>query len=183
VRRSSEKAKILKESSATPGDTSCAAMTISCGSTLAQEHVRKDLMVKPEHEILVVTDAPALAHDLRSWLSLEGYRVTVAGSYATAKIRLEKQPSMAITALRLGEYNGLQLAVRARTNRVPVLVVGDRDGLVKREAEQLGATYLAVDELDRDRLITRVKSQLSHSVPPVPGAPASLSAYARPRLG
>lgn len=115
------------------------------------------------HQILIVAETQALANKLRGWLNASGYWTTVVGSYAAAKFHLEMQPSMAIAELRLGEYNGLQLAVRASSSHVPVLVLGERDRFFEHEAEQLGAAYLAVDDLDSDRIVACVEDQIAHA--------------------
>ena len=49
------------------------------------------------HQILIVTQTPALANDLRAWLSAHGYWITAADTYGAAKFQLEMQPSMVIT--------------------------------------------------------------------------------------
>ncbi len=115
------------------------------------------------HQILIVTQTPALANDLRAWLSAHGYWVTATDTYGAAKFHLEMQPSMVITELKLGEYNGLHLAVRANSNHIPVLVIGDRDRFFELEAEHLGATYLAFGEVNRERILSYVESQIAHS--------------------
>jgi len=119
--------------------------------------------VTDQHQILIVAETPALAQTLRLWLNAKGYWTTVVGTYAAAKFHLEMQPSMAIAELRLGEYNGLQLAVRASVHHVPVLVVGERDPFFEHEAAQLGAAYLAVDELDCERIASLVAHQIEHA--------------------
>jgi DNA-binding NtrC family response regulator len=116
-----------------------------------------------QHQILIVTETSALANDLRAWLSTQGYWITVANSYGAAKFHLEMQPSVVITELKLGEYNGLHLAVRANSSHVPVLVIGDRDRFFEHEAELLGATYLAFGELNRERILSFVESQIAHA--------------------
>ena len=113
-------------------------------------------------QILIVTQTPALANDLRAWLSAHGYWITATDTYGAAKFQLEMQPSLVITELKLGEYNGLHLAVRANSNHIPVLVIGDRDRFFEHEAEQLGATYLAFGEVNRERILSYVDSQITH---------------------
>ena len=115
------------------------------------------------HQILVVTQTPALASDLRAWLSAHGYWITATDTYGAAKFHLEMQPTVVITELKLGEYNGLHLAVRASSNHIPVLVIGDRDRFFEHEAEHLGATYLAFGEVNRERILSYVESQIADS--------------------
>jgi DNA-binding NtrC family response regulator len=118
--------------------------------------------MSPRHQILIVTQTPALGNHLRSWLSAEGYWITVAATFAAAKFHLQTgQPTLVITELKLGEYNGLHLAVRATSNHVPVLVIGEHDTFFEHEAEQLGATYLALAELRRDGVLSFVEHQIA----------------------
>jgi DNA-binding NtrC family response regulator len=115
------------------------------------------------HQILIVTQTPGLAADLRGWLSAHGYWITAADTYGSAKFHLEMQPSVVITELKLGEYNGLHLAVRANASHIPVLVIGDRDRFFEHEAEHLGAAYLPFGEVSRERILSFVESQIAHS--------------------
>ena len=115
------------------------------------------------HQILIVTQTQALANNLRAWLSAHGYWITATDTYGAAKFQLEMHPSVVITELKLGEYNGLHLAVRANSNHIPVLVIGDRDRFFEHEAEHLGATYLALGEVNRERILSYVESQITHS--------------------
>ena len=113
------------------------------------------------HQILIVTQTPALGNHLRSWLSAEGYWITAAATFPAAKFHLQTRPTVVITELKLGEYNGLHLAVRANSTHVPVLVIGDHDAFFEHEAEQLGATYMALGELRREGILSFVESQIA----------------------
>jgi hypothetical protein len=58
--------------------------------------------------------------------------------------------------LKLGEYNGLHLAVRASAQHTPVVVIGDAEPFFEHEAEQLGATYLATEAVTREQILALV---------------------------
>ena len=73
------------------------------GNRLAPILDVKGTPVSSQYEILVAAETPTLAHDLRTWLGGQGYRVTVVDTYFAAKARLEKRPSLTITELRLGD--------------------------------------------------------------------------------
>ena len=60
---------------------------------------------------------------------------------------------MVITQLRLQEYNGLHLALRARQAGIPAVVVGEPDAVLERDAEQLGATFVKCAELECGRML------------------------------
>lgn len=105
-------------------------------------------------QIVVVTDTPALRHHLVTWLSEEAYGVTTATTFSGASAHLSSQPNLVITQLRLGPYNGLHLAVRARFQGIPSVVIGAPDAAVERDAAELGATYVTTDELGRDQILS-----------------------------
>ena len=119
---------------------------------------------------LVVAATPSLATKLCAWLKLSGWHVVTAESYQTAKLRLEHRTDLVVTELELGDYNGLQLALRAHGYNVPAVVIGRHDEVLERDAEQLGATYLRKDELDEQRLLVAVEVKLEakhHTTPMV----------------
>jgi len=132
---------------------------------LLESHWR-DASMTQQHQILVVAETPALAQKLRVWLNSLGYWTTVVGTYAAAKFHLEMQPSMAIAELKLGEYNGLQLAMRATSHHVPVVVLGERDPFFEHEAEQLGVKYLAIEELSAERIASCLQSEIARAAYP-----------------
>jgi CheY-like chemotaxis protein len=105
---------------------------------------------------LVVAASTSLATHVGAWLKLSGWQVVLAHSYPEAKARLEQQLDLVVTELELGDYNGLQLALRAQSFEIPVLVIGRQDEVFERDAEQLGSTYLSKDDLDRDRFLVAV---------------------------
>jgi DNA-binding NtrC family response regulator len=79
-------------------------------------------------------------------LSAAGFHVTTADAFEPAKTRLAaRPPSVLITALKLGEYNGLHLVMRAKAVHpdMAALVTTDvQDVVLQREADLLGATYV-----------------------------------------
>lgn len=113
--------------------------------------------MNPSPQLVIVANAPALADDLRTWLVAEGYRPTVETTFASAKVRLRTHPQLVITQLRLGAYNGLHVALHARCEGVRAVVIGEPDTVLERDAEQLGATYVRIDELCRERILALVQ--------------------------
>jgi DNA-binding response OmpR family regulator len=112
------------------------------------------------NQILIVAQTSALANKLHLWLGAEGYWVTAVSTFAAAKLHLELQPMLVITELKLGEYNGLHLAIRANANRIPALIIGERDRFFEAEAEQAGAGYFGVDEITGEKIISYVESHV-----------------------
>ena len=102
--------------------------------------------------VLLVTPTPSVAATFYMWLTDAGYDLTVVGSFTAAKRHLELVPSVLIAEVRLGEYNGLHLALRAQAQEIPAIVLGDPDPVLQQEAQQLGAIYLPPD-VTREQLL------------------------------
>ncbi|MGE0593033.1 MAG: response regulator [Vicinamibacterales bacterium] len=98
------------------------------------------------HAALIVE--PALSDIVHCVAALdgEGFRVTVAASYREARALMTTQPpDVLITELRLGDYNGLQLVLRARSLKptlAPVVTSRVSDAVLQAEAVAMGATYV-----------------------------------------
>ena len=75
---------------------------------------------------------------------------------------LESSPDLLISEVRLGEYNGLHLALRAQVRGIRAIVIGVRDRVIQQDAAMLGATYLE-DDGDTTRLHAAV---LAAGLPP-----------------
>jgi DNA-binding NtrC family response regulator len=94
-----------------------------------------------------------------STLTGSGFRVSSTDNYPDAKAFLSTHPPLVlVTEIRLEAYNGLQLALRARsmTPRVTVIVTsGYPDSVLQRDAERVGATF-ALKPLDASELLAAV---------------------------
>jgi len=66
-----------------------------------------------------------------------------------------------ISQVRLGAYNGLHVALRARDVGIPAVVIGTPDAVLERDAQELGATFVKSGELERDRLMGLVQALLA----------------------
>ena len=95
------------------------------------------LVVEPDD-----TDSGLIADALRS----AGFTVMVTHTFNDAKTLLsEAPPSLLVTEIRLGAYNGLQLAFRGRSLKPPMTIVltsGYGDPVLQRDAERIGATFM-----------------------------------------
>ena len=111
-------------------------------------------------QILLVAPQPKLADALHTWLGAAGHDLIEVSTFANAKASLSRHPDMVITSLKLGDYNGLHLALRAQADNIPAIVVGPADPVLERDATALGATYLS-STLRRGRLIDLVEELLS----------------------
>jgi YesN/AraC family two-component response regulator len=98
-------------------------------------------------QVLLVDDDSGVLHALEQALSdRPGQQITACSSFEEARKRLREQTfDVLITDVRLGAFNGLQLAVLARdVNPLTQLIVfsGFDDSVLRQEAERLGGTYL-----------------------------------------
>jgi len=129
---------------------------------------------------LVVAATPSLAAQLCAWLKHAGWFVSLAHSYAAAKPFLERGPDVLMSELELGDYNGLQLALRAQGHRIPAVVVGHHDSVLERDAEQLGCSYIRKEELAEHRFTVAVDTQLATLTQTLPAVCRNVEFARRP---
>lgn len=96
--------------------------------------------------ILVVDDTPSVRKMLAELLGAAGYDVLSAATYDEGKHLADTgDPDLSLIDIRLGEYNGLQLAVRERVNhptRPVIVMTGHSDPVLEAEARRLGADFI-----------------------------------------
>jgi CheY-like chemotaxis protein len=85
--------------------------------------------------VLVVSPTPSVAHAVASSVRRCGYTALVVRSFAEAKKHMELRPHLLITELKLAEFNGLHLALRAQMSDAPAIVIADRS--FEHEADDL----------------------------------------------
>lgn len=124
--------------------------------------------VRPQ--VMIVADTLVLAKDLLGWLAPGGYQSTIATTFASAKTQLRTHPDLVIAQLKLREYNGLHVALRARCEGIPAIVIGDPDTVLERDAEQLGVTFVRSDELGRERILGVVQDLIPAETAAASGA-------------
>ena len=111
------------------------------------------------HHVVIVAQNPALATALLSWLGSAGYELAIVTTFEAAKALLETKPALIISELKLGEYNGLHLALKARAVGIPTIIVGPHDAVLQKDADELGATYLT-SVLRRSQVLDLVSERL-----------------------
>ncbi len=98
------------------------------------------------HVVLIAEDDPATLTGLAGYLREAGFSVIPLPSFAEARRILPyAKPDVVVADVRLGEYNGLQLAVQAQgLDPQPAIIVtsGYEDPVLTAEAERMGATFL-----------------------------------------
>jgi DNA-binding NtrC family response regulator len=103
---------------------------------------------------MVVEQRLSAALPIVTILTASEFHVTFAESFVEAKRRLsERPPALLITALKLGEYNGLGLVVRAKSVQphIAAVVISTVDDVVLQgDAEAMGATFVTAPVSDAD---------------------------------
>jgi DNA-binding response OmpR family regulator len=114
--------------------------------------------------ILVVDDSAGIRQMLEELLKGAGYDVITAATYQEAKDEADyAEPDLLIIDIRLGDYNGLQLAVRERARAHPrplIVMSGHDDPVLVNEAKRLGAEFFP-KPIDPDHLLALIELQLS----------------------
>ena len=101
---------------------------------------------------------------LVSWLRESGCETALTTSFSAGRDQLDAGPAIIMAQVRLGAYNGLHLALRARAMGIPAIVLGDADPATEREARMVGAAYLNPFDLEKAEL----QSLLRATVTPLP---------------
>lgn len=108
-------------------------------------------------KILILDDEPTVAGLYALALEGLGHEAIVCTGFEEARAYIKEHVTDGLlTDVRVGEYNGLQLALLFRSlfPTAPVLVVsGHEDAVIRKEVAQIGATFLlkpvAMDDLAR----------------------------------
>lgn len=116
--------------------------------------------VRPEPFSALVVDANDQDRaDAAAGLQWAGFTVSATSSYQAARTLLRTRPPLVlVTEIRLGDFNGIQLAMHAASARPDMTIIvtsGLRDRELKREAERYGATF-APKPLAREDLLAAV---------------------------
>jgi DNA-binding response OmpR family regulator len=95
------------------------------------------LVVDPDHVDRVF---------VQSSLAAAGFSVTTTDTYEDANVALvAAPPTVLVTAIRLGAFNGIHLALRGRAERDRMALIVTSaipDAVLQRDAEQIGATFI-----------------------------------------
>jgi DNA-binding response OmpR family regulator len=114
--------------------------------------------------VLVVDDDRQVLKYLSELLREAGYDTVTCERFTDAKTLLHTtRPDLLLTDVRLGAYNGLQLAIfaQARHPGIPIIVLtGYEDPTLRKEAAASGATFL-VKPVRREELLARIAAALA----------------------
>ena len=118
--------------------------------------------------ILVVDDSAEVRAIMTTVFESAGYEVFTAGTFEQGKELFDRVlPDLVVLDIRLGAYNGLQLAVRIRSEHPtrPVLVMsGHLDPVLIAEAQRHGAEFVE-KPIEPARLLSLVGRMLSKGTP------------------
>ena len=117
--------------------------------------------------VLVVDDDLQILGLVEHWLKTAGYDVVTSSHFEDARKYLAAHRVDAlITDLRLGEYNGLQLALRASQMepKAAVLVMSAYDDVVSRRDAAAYSGRFMLKPLERDSLLTELAEAISKDI-------------------
>ena len=97
--------------------------------------------------VLVVDDQPDVLRTLAHLVASGGYDVETRLRFDEAKHYIDvTPPDLLVVDVRLGAYNGLQLALHMRNVRpeAPIVVLSAYDDpMIRKETERIGARWLS----------------------------------------
>ena len=109
--------------------------------------------------VLVVDNDEQMLGLVGNWLSDAGYEVVTCSRFEAAREYLVAHSLDAlVTNLRLGDYNGLQLALRASwmgAGTAVVVLSAYEDVVLRRDAAACGARFM-LQPVDRESLLSEL---------------------------
>ena len=105
-----------------------------------------------KRRVLVVAPHAEVAHTVVGWLTSQGHEASLVKDFVSARSEFDAHPpDLLVTEVKLGEFNGLQLAIRAHVHSpmIPTIVIGDDDIVLERDALAQQARYVKTPELSR----------------------------------
>ena len=115
-------------------------------------------------KILVVDDSPEVLVMLHQFLRAAGYDVLLAATFEDGRrLARHASPDVIVVDVRLGAYNGLELAVIERVDhpsRPLIVMSGHLDSVLRADATNLGAATIE-KPFDGDQLLRLIESMLT----------------------
>ena len=105
-----------------------------------------------KRRVLVVAPHAEVANTVVRWLTSQGHEASLVKDFVRARAEFDANPpDLLVTEVRLGEFNGLQLAIRAHVHSptISTIVIGDDDIVLERDALAQQARYMKTPELSR----------------------------------
>ena len=118
------------------------------------------------HRVLLVDTELRVLHDFAEALRCEGYDVLPATSFQEGKrLWMHHHPGVLVVDVRLGEFNGLQLLMRARADRPDlhaIITCPFADPVLEAEARRFGGDFL-VKPIDPVQIVAAIeRSTMPH---------------------
>jgi DNA-binding response OmpR family regulator len=113
-------------------------------------------------KVLLVSPRTESRIEIEQWLLRAGFYTESLSTFEEARPRLTATgPNVLLTDVRLGEFNGLHLAIVGRDRRpaLVAIVMGPSDAVLAKEADRLGATYLT-EPVTEERLLAEIETLL-----------------------
>src|SRR5512134_2941623 len=85
-------------------------------------------MMTTKRRVLVVAPHAEVANTVVGWLTSQGHQASLVKDFVSARSEIDANPpDLLVTEVKLGEFNGLQLAIRAHvhTPTISAIVIGD----------------------------------------------------------
>ena len=117
---------------------------------------------------VLLVSSHSFANEVATMIEAAGCRLMRAKTFQTAKQQLSKAKDLLVTELKLGEFNGLQLALRSLAAGIPAIVIAD--SCFEREVEQLGAVWMSPTSAASGELTSLITRLLQ-------GTPSEASGY------
>ena len=118
-------------------------------------------------KVLVIDDEPPIRKLLRLGLGTQGYEALEAPSGRVGLELLAQDPDLVILDLGLPDIDGLELLrmIRARNERVPIVVLSSRDDEAgKVQALDLGADDYITKPFGMEELLARMRAAVRHQL-------------------
>jgi len=114
-----------------------------------------------ENHILIVDDDRQVLGLVNQWLTRAGFVVVACDSFEAAKRQLAAQtPGVLIADIRLGAFNGLQLAILAKerdAQTIAFVMSAFDDASLRSEARLCGADFLP-KPFTREQVVSAVRT-------------------------
>jgi len=122
------------------------------------------------HRILVVASNGRVVE--RVLRSVPGHEIVLRTDFESARLELDRHPpDLVVAQVRLGAFNGLHLAIRARGRGLPTqtILIGEPDAVLEHEAKEQHAHYLAWP-VDQQTLAATIHDVLTSADATLPDA-------------
>lgn len=125
-----------------------------------------DSPMTPSRRVAVITPTPDVAKVVIRCLMAAGHTTILLSDFLEARSELDEHPpDLLVTEVKLGAFNGLHLAIRARGRRAHTrtILLGDPDSVLQAEMSQQQIPYLTLP-LDEDMFSATVRTLLQEPI-------------------